>query len=667
LEARVINPDRNGLVWINDLSGGLNDTDAPQDLAPNQCQIAQNVEWTTTKFAQRRQGGVNSIHATEPWSASTSLLTLMRHTPTADEAAAEMWGVDSGSPAVTGRMAGSNQFAAVTVGDAWTTTDAKYINGVSLNGKFFVAGNTAQDRLHVWDGTNFRRVGISTPAAPTVANTGAGTYAATLRYYKVHFVNVNVTPAITSELSAAVSFTPSGSGTHARITKPSNPGDSETHWRLFGSPDGVNYYVIASATIGTTTLDDNTAPVNYSTVAPTFAGFPTDSDYFTVPISPKYLLADEDRLILLSSWETASMASAVMWTPVIGTTPTFPSGVADDERVPSTNRLDLDRSDGGGITGGAILNGTIYVFKLSHIYRLARTGDVDLPYQPIPVTKSLGAITHKSIVLGEDDRGNPCLYFLSRRGPYRLTVEGLEYLGRDIETFWSTVNYSAVTVPFGVWHQNKRQVQWWMATGAALSPDKKLVFHARYARRTETGDVRGGWALHTDGAANGFCAVMFANTLGATMSLDLKPYFGQEFISGMPDGPCVKYDADGTYTDRGATASTYIGRVKTGAFPPGGVGMKGRVTQTYVLGSCANRSVVVDVVEDFGARTRSGAAALPAATASETRVLVKIEDDARAADAMYVSIVVDDDTSPASGAAWTVDAIGLRVKTESQI
>lgn len=657
----------NGLIWIGDLSGGLNDTDAPQDLAANQCTIADNVEWVTTKCAQRRQGGTNGINATEPWAANISLVALARHTPSADETAAEMFGWGGPATVVMGRMAGSNQFVAVTVSDALDTSTAKFINGVSLNGKFFVAGDTSVDRLHVWDGSSLRRVGISTPAAPTVANTGAGAYAATLRYYKVHFVNVNVTPAVTSELSPAVSFTPSGAGTAARVTRPTAPGDSESHWRLFGSPDGVNYYVLSSATVATTTIDDNVAPSAYSTAAPTFAGFPTDANYFTPPISPKYVLADEDRLLLLSSWETASMASAVMWTPVIGTTPTFPSGIADEERVPSTNRLDLDRQDGGGITGGGILSGTIYVFKLSHIYRLRRTGDVDLPYQAIPITKSLGAISHKAIVVGEDETGRECLYFLSRRGPYRLTVDGLEYLGRDIEGIWDTLNYSAITQPFGVWHLEKRQVQWWIATGAAVAPTHKLVFHARHARRDDSGNVRGGWAVHTGGAADGNAAVMFANTLGATMSLDLKPYLAQTWTSGLPDGPVIKYDADGTYTDRGGLLSTYIARVKTGAFPPGGPGMKGRVAQTYVLGTPANRSLAVDVVEDFGARTRSGTATLPAASGSETRVHVKVDDDARAADAMYIEIVLDDDVTPASSAAWTVDAMGFRVKSETQI
>jgi hypothetical protein len=664
----MISPD-NGLFWINDLTGGLNDTDAPQDIAPNQCQIAQNVEWTTTRFAQRRQGGVNSIHATEPWGTSHTLLTLMRHTPTADEGTAEMWGVSNASPPVMARMAAGNQFSAVTVSDGWTDTSATLINGVSLNGKFFIAGNTAVDRLHVWTGTTLRRVGLATPAAPTVANTGAGTYAATIRYYKVQWYNNSLTPETWSELSPSVSFTPSGAGTAARVTQPSLPGEGETHWVLWASPDNVNFYFIANAVIATTTIDDTTVPSGYSAVAAAQAGRPSDADYYTPPISAKYLLADEDRLILLGSWETASMASAVMWTPVNGSTPANFT-VADDERVPSTNRLDLDRSDGGGITGGGIVDGVIYVFKLSHIYRLVRTGNADLPYRGVPVTKSLGALSHKSIVLGEDDAGNACLYFWSLRGPYRLSVEGgLEYLGRDIETGVSALNTTAPTILiFGVWHGTKRQVQWWLTTSGSTFPDRKYVLHVRHAKRDEHREVRGGWALHTEGASTCTAAVMFANTLGATMSLDLKPYCAQVHVSGLPDGPVIKYDADGTTTDRGALQSTYIARVKPGAFQPGGPGMKGGITQTYVRGTPSNRTLTIDAIRDDGAETRSATVTMPApGSPAVSRALVKVEGDALAADAMYVELVLDDDVSPASSAAWAVDALGVRVRTEGPI
>jgi hypothetical protein len=664
----MISPDRNGLLWIDDLTGGLNDTDAPQDIGQNQCQIAQNVEWTTTRVAQRRQGGTNGIHATEPWGASSSLHALMRHTPTADESAAELFAVDNQATPVLGRMSAGNQFTAVTVADAFAQASARYMNGVSLNGKFFIAGDTAVNRLHVVESGVMRRVGLATPAAPTVGNTGAGSYAAVQRWYKVQWINNNVSPQPRSELSPSVAFTPSGSGTHARVTRPALAGESESVWIVFGSPDNVNFYVIGSVASGTTTFDDNVAPSDYSAAFPLLAGYPTDPDYFTVPISPKYLLADEDRLLLLSSWETASMASAVMWTPVIGTTPDeFPA--ADDERVPSGNRLDLDRSDGGGITGGGIVDGIIYVFKLSHIYRLDRTGNVDLPYRGVPVTKSLGAISHKSIVVGEDEAGRPCLYFLSRRGPYRLGANGLEFLGRDIQTFWRTVNNNSTIPAFGVYHAEKRQVWWWVTLGSGnASPDRVLVYHVRHGRRTDEGDVRGGWAVWTEGVAAAFCAVMFANTLGATMSLDLKPYVGQIWVTSLPDGPCLKYDSDATTTDRGGNATTYIGRVKTAAFAPAGPGQKGGVTQLYVLATTANRALALDVIRDFNAETRNGTVTLPASGANLlTRALVKVEDDARAADSMYVELVLDDDVTPASSAAWSVDAIGVRARVEGPI
>jgi hypothetical protein len=665
----MLNP-KNGLAWISDLTGGLNDKDAPQDLPLNQCQTAQNVEWHTTKFAQRRQGGTNAISTTEPWPANATLLSLVRHTPSADEGAAELFGFSNASP-WTGRMAAGNQFVSVTTTDTWADAPMKFINGVSLNGKLFLAGDTAQDRLHVWDGTNLRRVGLPAPvAAPTVANTGAGSYAATLRYYKVHFVNTATGQV--SELSAAVSFTPSGTGTHARVTRPTAPGEGENFWRLFGSPDGINYYDINAALVATTTIDDNIAPSAYATQVPAFAGFPTDAGYFTAPHSAKYLLADEDRLLLLSSWETASMASAVMWTPVLGTTPTEYQAT-DDERVPPSNRLDLDRSDGGGITGGAILAGVIYVFKLSQIYRLDRTGDVDRPYRPVPITKTLGAVSHKSLVVGEDDAGAPCLYFMSRRGPYRITSDGIiEYLGRDIETLIGTISFlTSLTPVFGVWHGTKRQVHWWLTTAAAgpgAWPNRKLVFHARHGHRTESREVHGGMAVHLDGAAECSAAVMFANTLGATMSLDLKPYCAQVFTAGLPDGPVLKYDADGVTTDRGTLATTYTARVRTACFPPGGAGMKGGVTQVYVRGTPSNRALAVDVTKDDGADTRSATVDMPAAgSPTRTRVTEKVDGDALAADAMYVDLTLDDDVSPVSSAAWTVDALGVRVRTEGPI
>src|ERR1041385_2545261 len=183
----MLEPSKNGLAWIDDLTGGLNTTDPPEKIGDNQLQIAQNIEWTQTNVAQRRQGGQNNI-GTEPWPSGASLLALFRHIPGNTETAAELFAISNGSPNVLGRLAGSANFSGVTGGDAIdSTNDGKFADFVSFNRKGYLAYDSAQDRLHVWDGTSLRRVGLPKSGVPSVANTGAGAYAATQRWYKVQF------------------------------------------------------------------------------------------------------------------------------------------------------------------------------------------------------------------------------------------------------------------------------------------------------------------------------------------------------------------------------------------------------------------------------------------------------------------------------------------------
>jgi hypothetical protein len=661
----MLAPDKTGLVWIDDLTGGLNTTDPPQSIGDTQCQTAENIEWTDTRLAQRRQGGVNSI-GTEVWGTGASLLGIFRHTPTSNETAAELWAVDNSNPQVLGRMAAGNNWAAVTVDDA--IVDGKYADAASFNSKFFLAYDSAVDRMHVAVGATLRRLGLPKASVPTVANQGAGAYAAVQRWYKVVFFNetaAGTTGYIFSPASDAVSFTPSGAGASARVTRPTAPGEHETAWAVLGSPDNVNFYWLASAFLATTTYDDTAAPSSYAT-APPVPGFPNDLDYFTTPPSPRYLLVDGARVLMLGSWETAAYTSRVWFTPILRTSG-FGGLITDDsERVPSSNYLDLDPSDGGGLTGGAMFNGAAYAFKLSRIYKLLATGNVTKPYTRVIVSRTVGAIAHRTIVVGDDDAGNQCLYFLSRRGPYRLGPYGLEYLGRDIEATWKTVNYTPSGVQtFGVYHEKKGQVWWWVATNAAVTPTLLLKLSVKYAKRADDGIVRGGWSTDTGDVADAICAVAFANTLGAAMSLDLKPYVAQLRKSGDADGPLIKYDADATFTDRGSNGTTYVGKIRTKAFPPGGPAQRGGVQKAFVIGKPASgsaRTLNVTAARNFDtADAKAGTVALTVGTGTNTRVQAPCENIEHI-DADFIDLQLDDNGQ--GTATWTVDAIGVRIRKE---
>ena len=120
----------------------------------------------------------------------------------------------------------------MTPDDAISTESYKIV-GAPLNGKRFFAYDSAVDRLHVWDpglsSPRVRRAGLQgVSTAPTVANTGASTYAAVLRYYRVRFLQITNSRIVRrSEPSSSVSFTPSGAGTHARVTRPTAPGEQD--------------------------------------------------------------------------------------------------------------------------------------------------------------------------------------------------------------------------------------------------------------------------------------------------------------------------------------------------------------------------------------------------------------------------------------------------------
>lgn len=659
----MASPDQ--YLEITDLRGGQNASDSPLLLPDSQLVTAQNIEWHRCAVARRRQGSQTMTGGGFP-GVGQAIQWLFRHLPSADESAAELWALHQGGLLVRCRAGATwGPGGGIALADAVIATYE--ISAVSFNGKLWMAYDSAVDRLHVSDGTsdNHRRAGLATPAAPTVADTGAGTYAATLRYYKVQWLNANTDPDVLSELSPAVSFTPSGAGTHARVTRPAPPSEHETHWRLLASPDSVNYYRLVDTAVATTTFDDNTAPSAYSTISPTFAGYPTEAGYYTAPPSAKFLLVDGARLLLGGSWETSSLASRVWFTPVRNTTdPAF--GVADDERVPPDNYLDLDPGEGGGLTGlGGPIDGTPIAFKYSAIYKLVRTSNPDKPYVPVNLTRTVGAVRHLAIVRGEDETATPALYFPSRQGPYRLGSSGLQYLGGDIEDLWSRVNLDASTIQAaGVWHGEKKQ--WWLFVplDGAVRPTHALVFNVQYARATETAEVRGGWSV-VPIPNNMLAACMFAKTLGVTMSRALKPYLAPDVADAQPR----QFDADGIHSDVivGGTQG-YRGYGRTKPYRLAGMGRYVGVSKALVLmqgQASQNTNFRVKAVRDFGVESRESTLTVPAATADVTHYPLRTEAT-EMAQAQTIQIEFGDaDTSATS--PWAMDGLTVRLQVEQEV
>ena len=658
------------LVTIGNLRGGRNQTDPPLSLPLNQGVECVNVDWVDATLCRKR-GGAASIGLTGGTAFSGVVGTLIRHVPGASEAAAELWGVDADFTPVK-RLTGGTSWADVTMDDA-IATEAFSVVGATLNGKLFLAFDTTVDRLHCYDPNlatpRVRRAGLATPAVPTAADTGGAGTLTGARYIRVRWLHATaVADGITyrrSEAGASLLFTPSGANNTVTVTRPTAAGEGETHWEIELSTDNATWYgayrndaqnVNAgdAIVIATTTQD---LAVGVWTTNLTAFSVSEPAGYYAVPLSVRYLLSDGNRLLLAGRWETSGLTrnSRLWFTPVLGS-----ADDGDDERVTDTatqkNFVDLNENDGGALTGlGGPLNGIPYAFKARQIWKLRPTGDVGSPYLPRKSRDDVGCIAHKSITVGEDQIGRPALYFCSHRGPYRITVDGtVEYLGRDNEDIWRSLNLGATNViAHSVYHVDRHQWWLWIATGSNNDPDTKMMFDVQLGFPDEHGQIRGGWAEHTSDSAAARCSAMFSNTLAASMSRDLKPYMSRS-------GATAVLRCDTTATDDAGTA--FQAFVKTRPIPvSGGDGRKVRLDEVYLLAAVQSGvTITLTVDRDFAAETVTTTTVLTAA-GTETRTLEKFEGSGMG-EADYLQLQVGDGAAVAN--TWTLDALMIPVTTQ---
>lgn len=628
-------------LWnlLSDLRGGRNAADDPLSLAENQVQEARNGDWYRSTFFRKRGG------ATKPsiGSVFTAVISsLLAHSPSNNPASSELWGVDSAATPNVGRMAGATTFSAVTLKDNIASSTAK-VRGVSFNGKFFLYYDSAVDRSHVYDpnlsSPSVRRVGLDTPAAPTAANTGAGTYPATIRYYRVRYRIKNGSVVVAqSEPGASLSFTPSGTGTHARVTKPAAISEDETHWVLEASDDDVTFYELVETAVGTTTYDDNTTVADYADgdVSPV-------AGTYTKPTSHKYGIAAFNRILTAGSWESGGKQSRVWFTPASGT-----ADKADDERIPNTtnvrNWFDLDESTGGDVTGFAgILYGAVYVFKYSQIRKVLPTGSSSPPFSQIEISLTRGALEQECICVGEDNQGRPCIYFMdSQVGPMTVGPTPPMEIGQGVRDQWDSVNLAATAKVGQIIHYRALgQVWFWWATGSSNDP----TVLAKYTIAT------GAWSVDDTGGKirKARCAVMFARTLGASMSRDLVPYVG---VSD-ENNTLLKCNTSDTSDD--STAFQAVIKTKPLVYNNG---KPFRCTSPWIVAKAASGvTLTITADRDFGAETRTATVDLTP-TASETRVMRRV-DGLDFADLTHLALSVGDASAVAN--SWQVDRIYIPV------
>lgn len=653
--ADTAEPQYIGLIGIQ----GRNGSDSRFLIPDGQCLEAYNIDWFGAGLARKR-GGASALSLASSATAFTNgTLAIGRHVPAADQTAAEFWAIDGAR--VWHRLAASVTWADVTPIDVCSAT-AQEVNFLTFNGKLYISYKSAHNRLHVWDGTSFRRVGLD-KAGQVVTIVVAGGAVTDTRKYRVAFTKqVAGVTVLRGELGLA-SASQALAAQQATVTRPAAPGEGETHWELYAASTSStfgDYRLQATTVIATTTAVDNAALG--STVAPS-------NGANTCPPSARYLAADDARVIMAGAYEdstnpenaAAPKNNRVWWTSVLGA-----SDVGDDERVSITgtfnNYADLEEAITGlsqpmqvvSASATSLERGSFYVFSFLSQWKFISTGDADAPYVKFRITGGSGCLHHKSIITAIDANGNPAIYWWAPQlGPFRINVDGQQYLGEDIVDIVATVNQDATIPCHSVYHSELRQVWFYIATGTSLYPDTRVVYDTRLGRVTEVSGVRLGWSVHTGEATKAFCSCLFSDSVAASMGRALKPYIG--YREGTAIWKCDTADLD----DAGTKFQAYL---DSKSYAPWGLNrMGGTINEpTVIATSQPGVSIQLIIHRNEGASSSPSFADLTdkSSTGTAEKVFAKF-GSGRLADSFTFRCRIGDAEAIAN--TWLLDALVVPV------
>lgn len=638
-----------GLIGIQ----GRNGSESSFVVSDRHCLEARNIDWFQSALARKR-GGATAIGMTGGTAFSAGARSLFRHVPGFDQTAAEFWAVDGGS--AWHRLAAGVVWADITPIDA-IQSDPQEVTQVSFNGKSYFAYNNAHNRLHVWDpvDASLRRAGLDLPAVPTTGALIAGAVTKT-RKYRVAWTKQRAAITVKRSNLSTATASVTTAAQQVPITRPTLPGEDETHWELYAAEDAAfaDYRLISTQVVATATVNDNTATLG-ATVGP-------EDGANTPPPSCRYLAADDGRIIMGGAWETAAenamapSAFRVWWT-----SPLNSSTGGDDERVSNTGVINSYADIEEAITGistpmqlvsaqaTSLERGSFYVFSFNAQWKFVSTGESAAPYLRFKITGGRGCIHHKSIVIAEDANGNPTVMWASATGIMRIGTGGQEFMGQDCVDIWKRLNIDATIPCHSVFHPELHQVWFYIAVDGSSYPNFRLVFDTRLGRMTQDTGVRGGWATADGESAKAYCSALFSETIGVAMGRDLKPYIGYT-------GATAIWQCDTTaLTDAGFPFQAYL---DSKSYVPWGLGKKGGMSADAMLVANASAGSVVQltIYRNEGQEAMNYLADLTPRSDSqaETKVFPKFEGS-RLSDSYSFRCRIGDPTAVAS--TWNLDAV----------
>lgn len=635
---------------------GRNGSDSSFVITDGQCLEARNIDWFRSSLGRKR-GGSDFLDLTTTGAGFGAVLSMGRYVPAFDQTDAEMWALDDGN--LFHRLADSAVWADVpTIIDPCTgfPQEANYL---SFNGKLYISYKSGLNRLHVWDpATNsLRPVGIATPTSvPTPDTPGAGAITDTRKYRLRWTRQEDGITVLHSELSAESVAVVLAAQSVVVFRDP--PYDAHvTHWELFGASVSTNYAdyrLIGTAPIATNQIGDTAALDGEAS---------DDEGTFTTPPSAKFMVADDSRIIMAGAYETSGTGAGpsprrVWWTSRLA------AGVGSDERIAITgpvggvnNYTDLEEAVTGlsqpmqAVSAGAtsLERGSFYAFSFDNQWKFISTGDSSNPYTIFKITGGGGCVHHKSILTATDANGNPSVYWWSKDGPYRICIDGQQFIGEDLLDILETVNLDATIPCHSVYYSALSQVWFYIATNGSEYPNLKVVFDTRFGRVVDVLGVRFGWSVHDGASAYAYCSLMFSDSVGETMGRSQKPYIGSQRFG------IWKCDTD---SELEGDNSSYQAYIDTKSYAPWGLGRKGGIQDSpcVIANASDGTTIRLTVLKNEGAESQYSEAVLTdLSDTGEAEKVFALFEDARMQDSWSFRCRIGDAEPTAS--SWNLHAL----------
>lgn len=604
---------------IDNLRGGMNETDPAFTLKPNQCPLARNIEYFLSACGERRLGCGPLSLTGSTLATQTVPVFAGQWLPDNDVLNPEFIAfAATPSVSVVGSARTNSVWADLTFTDAPVNTAPSIysIRTAPLNLALYIAYTSGVDRLHAKDAGNLnvRRAGLAQAAVGSAANTGgAGSYPAILRYYRWReVVQVAGVTTLRGEPSPSTAFTPDGAHASATFTRGAPSGDGATHWELEDSPDGANFYRQSTIAIATATYVDTAAPASYAAT-----GILSEDigEYLPFP-AVKYVMVEGDRLIGAGHCTDVARASDVVWSPVSND-----PGVGNAERLPlsENNKATLDNHEGAGVTGlDSVVTGSFIVFKWQGVYRFVRTGDPTNAYDVICVSKTIGAIPG-SIVRGIDPSGASCIFFLDPYVGMCMIGQGGVQRIWGLRNTWRRVNLQAGNqIAVGCYYPDKQQVRWCVAVDGSYHPNFGITVQTTELTWHDNASMWGGVSVWDGHITEAYCMGVLTElvNIGGYDQVSNRPFVGLLFPDGLQR-------CDTESTDAGVA---YTATIRTRPLALAGLLQRFGVLVAAVAATAnAGTSMVVRLVRDFNKESNPSTANLTP-EGSETYV-IKVLDD----------------------------------------